>query len=141
MRRVSFVLLLFAFLAAGCGGGSSVVPTPTKSVALNEEFTLSADQTARVAGEELSVTFQAVTQDSRCPINAMCVSAGNAAVQINVAKTGQANALLSLGDDSLIRQAVYAPYAVEFVDLTPLPQAGRVTPLGEYILRLRVVKK
>lgn len=69
--------MLAVLALAGC---ATTRGTPPVRAALNEEFRIAAGQTAQV--EELRVRFIRVTEDSRCPINARCIRAGAAKVEL-----------------------------------------------------------
>lgn len=70
------VLLLFA--------GINVVSAEPIKVFLDKEFALGLGQTAIIEEEKLVITFKAVLEDSRCPINVLCVWAGNGKVEFEV---------------------------------------------------------
>ena len=61
---------------AGCGSASEPSPVP-----VGRAFELSVAKTQDV-GDGLRVTFNGVSEDSRCPTDAVCVWAGNAALQV-----------------------------------------------------------
>lgn len=55
----------FSLLLAGCGSNTGEV-----QASLGQEFTLSINQTATISGQNLSIKFIDVTEDSRCPTGA-----------------------------------------------------------------------
>src|SRR5262245_16273420 len=62
---------------------SMVLPGCTaKPIAIPATITLSPNKTVSVG--DLKLTFTAVVSDSRCPIDAVCVSAGEAVVHLRV---------------------------------------------------------
>jgi hypothetical protein len=69
--------VLALVLWSGCGGNPSQ-PSP---VALGEPFELQLSERAAVAGG-VSLVFADVASDSRCPIDATCVSAGEALADV-----------------------------------------------------------
>jgi len=78
-------LFLVAVLgAAACSSPSS----PTVTVPLGEEFTLKPGEIAQMQSTDLGVTFLGVSNDSRCPGDAVCIQAGDAVVVLQVGTAG-----------------------------------------------------
>ena len=75
------VVLIAACLGAACGGN----PTEPTAVPLDQPFDLRAGQSAVVPGG-LKVTFDRVVSDSRCPIDAICVWAGEAVIALKLSR-------------------------------------------------------
>lgn len=73
--------LAFLLALAGCGGGPSQ-PSP---LPLGEPFELRAGARATL-GDGVIVTFIKVESDSRCPLDAICVTAGQALVAVTLAR-------------------------------------------------------
>ncbi len=55
-------------------------PTDRIPVAFDEEFELGPGDTALLAGTDIEITFSVVTEDSRCPSDVVCITAGRATV-------------------------------------------------------------
>lgn len=104
---------------------------------LDEEFRLRAGQTAQVGDEGLRVGFVRVTEDSRCPINARCVRAGFARVEVQLSapRTTARRAILSTLDEP--QGASYGAYEIEAVDVQPGREIGKPVPAYEVVLRVR----
>lgn len=72
----------------------------------------------------LSVSFESVAEDSRCPVNVQCVWAGNARVVIRLTESNEIepdtslNTNPSVGPRFLQRGAI----RIELVDLEPQPR-------------------
>jgi len=77
-------VLLFSLLpvVGACDGDSPSSPSPSSPV--NQTLTLAAGQTSPVADTTLSVRFEGVTQDSRCPGDALCIQQGDATAVVFV---------------------------------------------------------
>jgi hypothetical protein len=108
------------------------LPTPDAGaalVALGTPFQLSADQPRAVLTEAgLTVQFERVLEDSRCPEGARCMWAGRALAQLTVSDgAGQQsfevvlNGVNRLDDPAA---AAFGPYLISLVDLTPYPEVG-----------------
>ena len=82
------VLALLACLAVG-----ALVPACTESPSepakpVDLSLTLAAGQTSAVAGTALTLRFVGVTNDSRCPADALCILGGSATVVLEVSSNG-----------------------------------------------------
>lgn len=79
MRRV-----LGAILLVGACGGGDLSPSADVRPQLNEPFTLGIDQSAVLSEPAVVITFTAVPHDSRCPLDVVCVWAGDAVVRLTL---------------------------------------------------------
>ncbi|HLA64729.1 MAG TPA: hypothetical protein VK610_09900 [Rhodothermales bacterium] len=96
MRVLLLVALLPLLAAAGCrtaapsSTGVDTGPTATPAEpppALGRPFTLARGQAARLG--DLTVTFTAVLEDSRCPSNVNCVWEGRATANLTISTGGR----------------------------------------------------
>jgi hypothetical protein len=133
MRRFGLVVCLAAM--AACSGKSPAAPSP-----VNQQVTLSPGQTTTVDGASLSVRFEGVSGDSRCPIDAICITGGDAQVHIVVAPVagGRQNYTLHTGD---MRPVTHGDLTVALVDLTPYPYSARPIQPSEYRATLRLTRE
>jgi len=79
-------IAVFGWHCLFSGAGFAQESSPPK---LGEEFELAVHQTAQISAEKISVTFQEVLEDSRCPVDVTCIWAGLAEVSLQVAVSGQ----------------------------------------------------
>jgi hypothetical protein len=87
---------------------------------------------------ELSVSFDAVTEDSRCPSGAQCVWAGNAGIRLTLESADRTQvAILNSTLDP--RQVSFAGYAVGYRDLTPYPATAEPHDPDAYVATIAVV--
>jgi hypothetical protein len=84
MKAPYLVLTTVAALACSSGGAAD---SPV-AASVGGPFVLAPGQTATVPGHDLTITFLAVQEDSRCPRDVVCVWSGNARVQLEVAREG-----------------------------------------------------
>jgi hypothetical protein len=129
--RVATNAAALALIAAGCNGR-------LMSTTLPATFTLKPDQSATAQGTV--VTFRQVVSDSRCPINAMCVWAGEATVAITVRRTGQeARYELQMTPlDVSKRTVTHQGVTIEFQALQPHPVGGQPTDRDSYRLTIEI---
>jgi hypothetical protein len=134
MRATS---LLFCLLCVtGCDEKSPAGPT----VLLNERFTLSPGEVARVDDADLRLQFVRVTGDSRCPADALCIQGGDAIVQVLAAGDND-SALLGLHTgDSTRASADFRGARISLVELQPYPFSSRTIQPDEYRATLTVTQ-
>lgn len=129
---LSFVVLCFAIIYPACASNEI-------NVALGKEFTLPVGKTAVIEGEELSIKFQEVTSDSRCPSDVVCVQMGDAKCDM-VFTYKEQNYPLTLeaggeSEDSI----VFIDYKVDF-NLQPYPVSSQQIKAEDYKLVMTISK-
>lgn len=103
--------------------------TPT-SPSLPATFTLEPGQSAR--GSTVLVRFMKVVSDSRCPLNAMCVSAGDAVATFRMTAGGLDGEYELALNDASKRTVTHRGFTLEFQALQPYPVAGQPTNPADY---------
>jgi hypothetical protein len=135
MKRAVFAILCAAGLGACNENATAPAQAPeaplaaaSANVSLDQPFELRVGRSATVAGEGLTVSFQGVPSDSRCPTSVQCVWAGDAVVQVVLSKDGKAfGAELHTTLDP--KSVDYLNYNVALVSLDPYPSS--TTPIAQ----------
>jgi hypothetical protein len=124
------------FVAACASAGTTPTPTP----ALNEEFTLAPGQTASVNGADVRLTFERVSEDSRCPTDVTCIWEGDAVVILKVkAKSEETTREVhTQGGEPRSRKAPAGDYVVTLVRLDPAPRSTAAIDAKDYRATLSV---
>ena len=131
MLRRLFAFVGAAVLAAACGRNPN---QPTASFPVR--LTLKTGQTATAGG--LGVTFVGVTNDWRCPINALCISAGDAYLKfVLAANNSQADSQLQVEHPDY-RRTSFGGYTVEVQALTPYPYTVNPIKPEDYTVTVTV---
>ncbi|GAA5128023.1 hypothetical protein JIN84_07830 [Luteolibacter yonseiensis] len=127
-------------------GSSAATPTPEKT---GKNKPLKVGETLHF-DKDLSIKFLSVKKDHRCPINARCITAGDAEVLLRVKVGSGKPRIVSLHTDEEPNSHVFAvkypkgtmgipkSYLVSIGSLNPLPYAGRKTRQSDYRLRLAI---
>ena len=124
---------VFIALVAISGAACSSSPTaPSEPVAL----TLAPGQ-SRVVGD-LSVRFIGVTNDNRCPANALCISSGEAFVALEVGLSSEHHAFELQINDSSFRSRIIGAYRIELTNVAPYPFSTDPIAPDEYRVSLTV---
>ncbi len=104
---------------------------------LGEEFELAVHQTAQITAEKISVTFQEVLEDSRCPIDVTCIWAGLVEVSLQVAVSGHEREL-SLSTSPPEKSAVFENYSFWLILVRPVPRSDQNIDSSAYVVTVRV---
>ena len=128
------VVLLFCLLAVtGC---DERVTGPTSP--LNTEFTLAPGETAAIEGASLSVRFNSITGDNRCPADVLCVLGGSADVSVTaISPVATRDHVLKTGDMLPVQ---HDGFTLALVQVAPYPFSARTIGPDEYRVTLKVTK-
>ena len=127
-------IAVFGWLCLFSGAGFAQESSPPK---VGEEFELAVHQTAQMTAENISVTFQEVLEDSRCPVDVTCIWAGLAKVSLQVTVSGHEREL-SLSTSPPENSAVFENYTFWLILVRPVPRSDRNTDRSAYVVTVRV---
>jgi len=129
------VFLCVVLTASSCSRSDDV------HAVLNEELCLSIGQHASVTGEDLAVSFEEVTEDSRCPSDVTCVWAGRVScvLELTHARSFDRITLTEPGLTSEYTREEYEEYELAF-HVTPYPEASKKIANDAYRLHLIISK-
>lgn len=132
MSRFLSTLLCAVVLTVGCG------TNPNDPSSLPVTVTLQVGQTASAGG--LGITFLEVSHDWRCPIDAICISAGDAYLQFAVTTSNRtpATQLQLQVEHPQNRTAVFEGYQLTVQSLGPYPSASQPVDKSAYKVTLEV---
>jgi hypothetical protein len=133
--KAALVLILFLFAPALAGPARDDV----KRVVLNQEFEIKVGEEVLVGKADLKVSFEAVTNDSRCPVDVTCVWAGNAKVALKLSRAGRRTARVELNTGMEPKQKLYYGYKVRLVKLEP--KKNKNLKEGDYVATVVVSRK
>jgi len=115
-------------------------PAGPSAVPLDRDFDLRPGESVSVSGAGLFVRFVAVTEDSRCPAGAQCVSAGDATVRLAVRQEGSREMPVDLHTTMGPDEKALGDYWIRLRGLAPLPRSGQPVPPRDYLATLRVIR-
>lgn len=127
------------------GGIAPTDPAPTQEVteagSMNLQFKLAIGETLTLA-DGGSITFDAVTEDSRCPTEVDCFWSGQIIIDLTITTLEGQSEQVSL---TLIQEksdpATVSAYIITLIRVDPYPkQPGDVDP-GSYVASLQLVKQ
>jgi hypothetical protein len=143
MRRIA--LFFVASISIACAGTGAAVgsspPTSTKVVVLAQDFELTPGQAAVVDGGALTLSFDKVAEDSRCPSDVQCVWAGDGAVALTTSTPGTGRVPVALHTTLTPKTVNAGPYAITLVGLKPYPKQGSKIPQATYVATLQIIRQ
>jgi hypothetical protein len=119
---------LLLTVAAGLGPlACDAGPGAPSDVALGAEFALAPGESALAGDDGLRVSFESVTEDSRCPMDVICVWAGRVVVDVTAGRGEARHFALSPGD-----AADVDGLRLRLVRVEPYPSAAEPIPASAY---------
>jgi hypothetical protein len=91
--------------------------TPPAACSLGYPFLLRSGETVSVDGEGLTITYERLLEDSRCPEDVQCIWEGNGRILLTLAKVGSSPAGLELNTALEPGSGRYLDYSVDLVEL------------------------
>jgi hypothetical protein len=105
-------------------------------VVSGSDFDLAPGTTVQLAGTGVRVTLLDVVNDSRCPVDVVCVTAGSAEVRLSVTGEGE-DRTVSLHTMQEPRSITIGAVRLELTGLSPSPRSTVTIPPAEYRARIR----
>ena len=147
-RALLVLALALATIVAACGASSPtstpLPPTPTPAaqqeyitVDLNAAYDLRVGQRSELRGAFFLVEILGVGNDSRCPVDVVCIRAGDAAISLRIRTSVEASqdvALVFPTPDKASAQL--GAYRIAVTGLAPAPRAGQPISQSAYIVTL-----
>ncbi|MCK9425510.1 MAG: hypothetical protein M0Q21_05675 [Ignavibacteriaceae bacterium] len=133
-----FILVLF-FAQPGCLDVSTPVikKAVPDGIRLGEEFFLSLNKEITIIGEDLTIKFLSIHEDSRCPINVVCVWEGNAHIIVLLNKIDTLDLNTSLTPKEVVYKNIYK---ISLIEVQPYPISEQPIPIENYKVKLKVEK-
>ena len=116
-------------LLAGC--------TISTEPRVGEEFTLEPGERVRIAETQLTVTFEEVADDSRCPLGVVCVWEGDGVVELRIADVDGVRVVMLHTNPQFDQSVEVAGVELKLISLSPYPETpGPIEP-GTYEVTLQ----
>ena len=131
MTRFLSTFVCAVLLTSGCGSNPA-----GPDVSFPVTLTLKAGQSTTTGG--LFVKFVEVSNDWRCPINAACITAGEAYLQFELATDRRSVTQELQAVDPKNRVVSFDGYSIEVKDLSPYPDTTKPMNKADYKVSLVV---
>jgi hypothetical protein len=132
MKYISFFFVVLLFITCRRDSETS---TEQNNPQLGDSFDLKIGESVSIKNEQLNFQFVTVSEDSRCPIGALCIWAGNASVVIKIY-----NMMDTLNTFLDPKEINYGSYKITLLKLSPYPQIGVPRDTTQYVAQFVVTK-
>jgi hypothetical protein len=126
--------LALVLAASSCG-----TPTGPRPVEPGQPFEVKVGETVAVAG--ITLRFDSVTDDSRCPVNANCIWEGDARVNVHVEGAGEPRAVALHTNRSVGGDVDVDALRLSLEGLRPYPVLERAIDPKSYVATLRATRR
>jgi hypothetical protein len=141
MRQLTAALLIAALAACSSSTTSEVTATSQNSQTATQElgraFAMKIGES--VSLNDLRLTFRSVEADSRCPIDAVCVWAGDAEIALKIEQAGKA-AVAALHTTLDPKKTEWNGYTISLVSVTPGKRAATAIDPADYRAEILVTR-
>ena len=139
MKTLILLCTLLLFVCFGCLDifNPDINKVGQVDTPLGEEFLLSYQGEVTVAGTDLTIKFSSLPEDSRCPVDVVCVWEGNAHVVLLINNIDKADLNTALPSKEV---SYNETYKITLVDVQPLPFSQQQIPIKNYKVKLKVEK-
>jgi hypothetical protein len=130
--------LALVFAVAGAMGVSFGCATVDTAIVAQPgaEFSLPLGKTASLSGNGVTVTFTQVQEDSRCPIDVVCVWAGDAKIELAIKHDGSPEEVRVVSLTPTNNETTSGDVRIRFVGLAPAPRQADAGKPRAYVARL-----
>ena len=127
-----FSRIVFVLLLAGCTS-----PTQPDRVPKDEPFDLRIGESA-LTTDDVRIRFDTVRTDSRCPMDALCVRAGEAVIALTLSRVGEIPVGRELDTTPARSSTTFLSYTITLSSLQPYPRSDRQIRPEDYVATLVV---
>jgi len=133
---VTLIIPLIIVAVAGCQSNEGRI-----QASLDKEFSLSVGQAAEIKSEQLSLQFEGIQEDSRCPEGATCFWAGRVISTLLITDNGLTSRIILTEPRPTDQPDANSYKQYEFSSkVQPYPQLGKQISKDDYRLFLTVSK-
>ena len=131
MRAIVSAAAMIALIVSCAPVETAIVAEP------GVQFSLPVGQTAVLNGNGPRITFRQVREDSRCPIDGVCIWAGDAKIELVISRGGTDDTkVISLTAPN--NETTSGDLRIRFVGLAPVPKSGDASAQRPYVAQLVV---
>ena len=138
MKKMSTFYIVFVsiFLFFACEEKEGTTPISDK---FGEIITLKIGESVEVNGADLTLDFDKIVDDSRCPTGAECFWEGQAEVNLMLNKTKEVLVIMRAGKDNLAKDTI-DNIIVTLLDVRPYPDVKEELPISaeDYSIDIQV---
>ncbi len=136
-RLFAVTAILWTGVSVGCVVMSPVQPS---QIRLGQSFELRVGASVIFVGG-LTIRFDRVKSDSRCPMQTFCVWTGDAVVAVSLLQGSAGPVARELHTNAGGSEASYLDYSIKLLTLAPYPLSDREVRPGDYVATLEVTAR
>lgn len=142
MRQLTATLLIAALAACSSSTSSEVTATSQNTQTVTQQelgraFAMKIGESVTL--NDLRLTFRSVEGDSRCPIDAVCVWAGDAEIALKIEQAGKA-AVAALHTTLDPKKTEWNGYTISLVSVSPSKKAATAIDPADYRAEILVTR-
>ena len=122
----SFLVLLAITMIAACSSPTS------PDVVAGTPFDLDVGATATLA-DGLRIRFERVRADSRCPLDALCVRAGEAIIDVTLSASNGSAEVREMRTDAPGSRISHGQHTIHLTALVPFPRSTQQIDPRDYV--------
>ena len=130
------LILLFLFISIVSMLSSCVATNdaePNTYLNLIDSATLQFQDTLFNTEENILISFDSVLEDSRCPVNVVCIWEGNAEIGFTiVTEENKASFTLNTHGGRFLRDTTLLGYKISLLDVMPQPHTDSIFTQNDY---------
>jgi len=126
-------IFLLIILCTACSGS----PSQPDRIPKGQPFDLRVGDSA-LTTDDLRIRFDTVRSDSRCPMDALCVRAGEAVIALTIGRTGEVPVGRELDTTPARSSTTFLNFTITLSSLAPYPRSDRQIQPGDYVATLVV---
>jgi hypothetical protein len=136
MRRT--LVIASISLLVGCNNGDRVINVSDQVLPLTID--LHVGESVRIGDENYTITFDSVTEDSRCPKGLECFWEGDACTRLTIRQISSGAKACTLHTTLNPKSITVEPIAVDLKRVAPYPQYESRIESCQYIATLTLAK-
>ena len=129
----SLLVALATVAIAGCSGPTS------PDAAAGTPFDLQVGATATLSNG-FRIRFERIRSDSRCPLDVVCVRAGEAVIDVSLAASQGSVEVRQMRTDAAGSRIEYADHTIELTGLAPYPRSTQQIDPRDYLATFIVTR-
>lgn len=134
--------MVVAVVVSSCAPAHGAAPPAQPARATpSTAIVLSPGQPTSIDGTPLTLTFDAVSEDSRCPTGVTCIYAGTVSLTFRLAGGEDPQRSATLRLNGADRETMHSGYRITLVAVTPSPAAGETIEPSVYRATVEVEKQ
>lgn len=131
MKKNIFQTLGLAILLIYCSDAPNDIEDATFK--LGDTLTIAYGETQFNSSQDLSINFDTILEDSRCPVDVVCVWEGNAEIKFILSSNDSfVDFTLNTAGSYFNTDTTLYGYEIELIDLLPYPHSQIQHPITDY---------